>query len=101
MNKISNTLIIPKDAVEHFVSFGNFGEAEHYRHVAICGGIGKMPSKGYKVVFNKHSANEIFFIVSGSMYVEYNNKTIIARAGDVFFLPNSLSPHIYGDIGDA
>lgn len=100
MNKISNTLIIPEDGKENFISFGNFGEAEHYRHVPMCGGISSMPTKGYQIIFNNHSANEVFFVVSGSMYVKYNNQTIIAHAGDMFFLPNSLKLHIYGDVGD-
>ena len=99
MNKISNTLIIPEGSRENFISFGNFGEAEHYRHVPICGGISEMKKSGYKVVFCNHSADEMFFVISGSMYFKYNGQTFIARQGDVAFLPSELAPHIYGDNG--
>lgn len=99
MNKISNTLIIPEGSRENFISFGNFGEPEHYRHVPICAGVSCMPKSGYKVVFNNHSADEMFFVIAGSMYFKYNNQTFIARKGDVAFLPSTLAPHIYGDNG--
>ena len=93
-------MIIPEGSQEKFVSFGNFGEPERYRHAPICGGISKVLKKGYKVIFCNNSADEMFFVVSGSMYFKINNQTIIAQKGDVVFLPNNLTPHFYGNATD-